>query len=450
MKSPLHEASILARYSLPLVITQVGIMTLGLVDIWMVGKLGSTALASVALGDLWVAGTLLVAMGVLLGIDPIVSQAHGARDGRRIALALQQGVVLALVLSVPLTVAWLLTERILVGISGDAEISREAHGYVEAQLFSIAPHFVFVVLRQYLVGRAILTPTIWVVVIANLFNLLANWALIFGNLGFPALGVNGAGIATGLTRVLMMIALLVWIVAFRLYRGAWAPWSRASFSLRGLRRILGFGLPVFAQVGLEVWAFVLAGFFASHLGARELASHTIVLRLASLSFMVPLGISIACVTRVGNLIGAGERLQAQRSAWVALAIGTGVMGISATIFILFREWLPEQFTRDPEIIALSASILPVAAAFQLFDGAQVVGCGVLRGMGNTVPAAVFSLLSYYGIALPFGWWLTFHRGVGLPGIWWGLCIGLGAVSVLLLYWIGRRGPARAVPARVEA
>jgi MATE family multidrug resistance protein len=442
MHSALREAVTLIRYAFPLVVTQLGMMALGVVDIWMVGRLGREELAAVALGDLWVSGTLIVGVGVLLGIDPVVSQAHGARDGARAAVATQQGIVLALIITLPLSVLWAFAGDVLGALGGEGVPVEAAHRYVVVQIFSIAPHLVFMVLRQYLVGRAILRPSVWVVVVANLVNVFANWVLIFGHLGFPALGIEGAGIATGLTRWAMLAILVAWIMGFRLHADAWVPFGRQAFDLRGMARVLVLGVPVGVQIGLEVWAFVLAGFLASWLGPLELASHTIVLRLASLSFMVPLGISFASVTRIGNLIGAGKRQEAQRSAWIALALGGGVMLVSAATFTLLSEWLPAQFSSDARVIALAASILPVAAAFQLFDGAQVVGCGILRGMGNTLPAAVFNLIAYYVLALPVGAWLTFSLEIGLAGIWWGLCLGLGAVSVLLVGWIWRSGPAR--------
>ena len=158
--------------------------------------------------------------------------------------------------------------------------------------------------------------------------------------------------------------------------------------------------------------------------------------------MVPLGISIASVTRVGNLLGAGERVAAQRAAWVALAMGAGVMGVSAISFVVLRGVLPRAYTNDPEVIVVAASLLPVAAAFQLFDGIQVVGGGVLRGMGRTRPAAWFNLLGYYVLGLPLALYLAFETAMGVAGIWWGLSLGLLVVAALMIAWVGARGPAR--------
>ena len=155
---------------------------------------------------------------------------------------------------------------------------------------------------------------------------------------------------------------------------------------------------------------------------------------------MPLGIALAAVTRVGNLIGAGQPAEADRAAWVAFGLGGGVMALSGLAFFFGRAWLPTLFTHDPVVIAATTAILPVVAAFQVFDGLQVVGGGVLRGMGQTRPAAIANLLGYYVLALPLGWWLAFRAGLGVVGLWWGLALALAIVALLLLGYVRWRGP----------
>lgn len=437
------ETRTIAALAAPLIVTQIGAMMLGVVDLLMVGSLGREALAAASLGVVWTMGTSVVGMGVVLGIDPLLTQAHGAGDGRAVGLALQRGLVIALIAGLPLLLLWSWTEPALLLVGQSPALARLADTYVQVQLPSALAFLGFVAVRSWLQGRGVVAPVLWVTLIANLLNVLFNWVLIWGHLGFPALGIVGAGIATSITRSLMLILLVLIVWRARLYTGAWQPWSRAAVDPAGLAEVLRHGIPIGIQFGLEVWAFQVATLLAGWLGDAQLAAHTIALNLASLAFMVPLGIAMAAVTRVGNLIGAGDRQAAQHAAWVALAMGAGVMTVSALAFVGLRHALPGVYTDDPVVLVFAATILPVAGAFQLFDGTQVVGGGVLRGMGRTRPAAVFNLLGYYVLGLPVGWWLAFRTDMGLPGLWWGLTIGLATVAAMLLAWIAARGPAHA-------
>jgi MATE family multidrug resistance protein len=437
----------LARLAAPVVATQLGTMMLGVVDALMVGRLGKEALAAASLGNVWVIGTMLVGMGLVLGMDPLVSQAHGARDRRRLGLAAQQGLAVALVVSLPTMLALAFTREGLLLLGQRPALAEMAHGYAVRQVPGVPAFLAFIALRQYLQNRGIVTPAMWVAVAANGVNAAANWLLIFGNWGLPALGVNGSALATSLTRIFMVFALALWIRGRRLHEGAWIPWTREALRPRALVEVVRFGLPVAVQFGLEVWAFQFSTLMAGRLGAAALAAHAIVLNMASVSFMVPLGISIGTAARVGNLIGENRPAAAQRSAWIAMGMAATAMALSALLFVALRDALPRLYTPEVAVLGLGAGLLPIAAAFQLFDGLQVVGNGVLRGMGRTVPAAVFNLVGFYLLALPAGWFLTFRAGLGVAGVWWGLCIGLGTVAILLVGWIAVRGPSH-VDARV--
>lgn len=422
----------------PVVATQLLSMTLGVVDTVMLGHDSTEALASSALGRVWVFGIVVIGQGILMGVDPRISQGHGARDPRRIGLAVQGGIALALLLAVPLAIATLFTGEVLAAFGVDPELARLAGEYAVPQVYGIPFYLLFYVQRSWLQGRGLMRPALWVVLIANVVNAIANWALIFGHLGFEPHGVEGAGYATAFTQVFMCLALAGFMRAFHLYRGAWIAWSRDAFG--EVREVLRVGLPLGAQFGLEVWAFQGATLMAEHLGAVPVAGHTIVLNLASISFMVPLGISIGTSTRVGNLIGAGQWEQAELAGRAAMILGVLVMTIFALVFIVFREALPRLYGADPAVVAAAAAILPVAAAFQLFDGLQVVAGGVLRGMGRTRILAAVHLVAFYLLGLPLAYELAFRRGLGLEGVWWGLCLGLGAVAFALTAWVLRFGP----------
>jgi MATE family multidrug resistance protein len=422
----------------PAALTQLGWMAIGVVDALMLGRVGVHELDAASLGNLWLWGTTILGMGLVFGMDPIVARAHGAGDPRRIAHALQQGVVLALAVSVPLGLSWFWAEEVLLALGQSAALARDAETYVLIQLPGLPTFLVFCALRQYLQGRGIVAPALWITLIANLVNVAGNWALIWGHLGLPALGLSGAALASTVTRVFLLVGLVVWVRRFALHEHAWMPWTRAAIEPAGLREISAYGVPVALQYGLETWAFQAVSVMAGWLGEVPLASHTIVLNMASLTFMVPLGISIGAATRVGNLLGAGHRAAARRSAFLALALGAGVMSVAALAFVTLRHELPAFYSDDAAVVAGAAAILPIAAAFQLFDGTQVVGGGLLRGMGRPRPAVVFNLLGYYLLGLPLAGLLAFGLDLGLPGLWWALCVALGTVAACLVVWIRRR------------
>jgi multidrug resistance protein, MATE family len=436
------EARVLGRLAWPIVLTQIAMMSLGVVDLLMVGDVGVEALGAVALGNIWKIGTAMIAMGFVLGMDPFVSQAYGARDEVGMALALQRGIVLAFAVSLPVCVLWLFTEDVLLLCGQDPGIAREAHEYVLVQLPSIPFYLVFCALRSWLQGRGILLPMLFVALLANVIDAFLNWVLIFGHLGAPALGVIGAGITTGFGQVLMPLAMLVLIRFGKLHEGAWRAWSRAAFDPRALAAILKVGVPIGLHFAAEIWGFQIVSLWAGWLGTSELAATTIVLNLASLSFMLPLGVGLATVTRVGNLIGEKRHDDAQTAAWSALALGAGVMALCALAFWTLRDVLPRAYTSELAVIEICAATLPIAAAFQLFDGTQVVAAGVLRGMGTTKPTAIANLAGYYVLGLPLGWWLAFELDLRVPGLWWGLAAGLACVALSLLAWVAVRGPAR--------
>jgi MATE family multidrug resistance protein len=439
------EATGLLRFAAPTILSQLGTMMLGVVDTIMVGHVNADAMAAAALGNSFVMGTLIVGHGIVLGVDPIATQAHGANDGERLARALQHAIFVGLLASLPIAFLWLFTEDVLGLFGQNPALAAEAHRYALAQLPGIPAYLVYAALQQYLRARGHLWPTFLVVVAGNGVNAFLNWVLIFGKLGAPELGIVGAALATGFTRIFLAVSLAIWIRVARFHAGAWVPWDRRSFDRAGLREIVRYGWPSALHLGLEFWAFALSTLLAGGLGTMELSGHSIVLNLASLAFMVPLGLSIAVTTRVGNLIGAGDSLGAQRAAHVALGLVALLMLAIALAFVVGRELLPTAYTDEGGVIACATAVLPIAAAFQLFDGLQVVGGGILRAMGRPRATAVFNFFGYYILGVPLGYALAYHTSEGLGGIWWGLCLGLAVVAVSLVLWIRARGPATVAP-----
>lgn len=431
------ELRTLFGLSAPIAAAQVGMMTMGVIDTMMVARIGAPELAAVAIASTWAWSSGSLAQGIIHGMDPLVSQAHGAGDHEGVALALQRGLVIASSISIPLAMLWLATADVLTLLGQDPEVAELAGAYMLARLPSALGFNLFVAARQYLSGRTLTRPAMWVMFVCNALNVLLNWLLIFGHWGFPALGLIGAGIATGLTNVLLPLMLWIWILRFRLHEGAWRPWDRRSFDLSGLTRHAVLGLPVGVQMALEANAFTVAMIFVGWMGVFELGAHQIVINMASFTFMVPLGVSIGASARAGNLIGSRDARQLRVACRTGFLMGGGVMAIAAVSFIVFREALPRLYGADPAVVALAATLLPIAGAFQIADGVQVVGAGLMRGMGRPQAGAVVNLIGFYAVGLPLAYLLAFPLGLGIAGIWWGLAAGLGGVAAMLVIWVGR-------------
>ena len=429
------ELLLLCRLSAPIALTQVGLMMTGVVDTLMVARLDVESLGASALGNMWQWSWMSLGVGLVMGIDPMISQAHGRGDGPATALALHRGVLAGLLMSVPISAAQLLTEPGLLLLGQAPAVAARAAEDNLLKLPTVPCFLVFSALRAYLQGRTLMAPATWAMWITNAFNVLFNWALIFGHLGMPALGLAGAAIASSLTTFMLPVVLVLWVRRYRLHEGAWRPWDRTSFSLSGLAEIFRLGGPVGIQMALEAWAFSASTFMAGWISVEALGAHQVVLNMAALAFMLPLGISMAAATRTGNLIGLQDRPGMRRSVWLSIGLGAAAMCASSFAFVTLRDVLPRLYTDDRGVVVLAAQILPLAGAFGIADGIQVVSGGVLRGMGRPNAAAVINLLGYYGLALPLAYGLGFVRGQGLTGIWSALVVGLVIVAAAMMAWV---------------
>jgi MATE family multidrug resistance protein len=431
------ELRALFALSWPATVTQVGLMLIGVVDTLVAARLGTDALAAASLAHNWQWSIMSLGMGAVMGTDPMISQAHGRGDGQAAALALQRGLVVAALGSVAVGVALALTGPALRALGQPAHIAELAGRYNLLRLPTVPCFLLFTAYRQFLQARGQMGPVTWLIYAANVLNALLAWALVFGHLGAPALGLDGAAHAGSLTSAALVAGLWASVRVLKLGHGAERAWDRASFSAAGVLEVLRIGVPVGIQMWLEAFAFAFASFMVGWIGVDEVGAHQIAINLASLTFMVPLGISMGASARIGNLIGARDAAAMRRAVGVALATGAGVMTFSALSFTLLRAELPRLYTSEAALVLLAAQILPLAGAFQLSDGTQVVAAGVLRGMGRPQAAAVVNLVGYYALALPLGYVLAFPFALGLRGVWIGLTVGLVAVSAALLYWVRR-------------
>lgn len=434
----MDEVKALLRLAWPAILGQLGLMSMGLVDLWLVGPLGKEATAAVGLGNTVSFGTFLLCMGVVHGADPLVAQAYGADRPRTAGTAAARAAVVALLLAVPVLVVHLAGAPLLRLLGQPESVVPLAADYLQALCPGIVPMLLWHATRQLLQGKGVLLPTTITILAANLLNVVAVGALIGGWGPVPALGVFGAGLGTSIVRTAMLLAL----VAITLPHLREALPDDVVFDVRTLVRVAGETLPVSLQIGLEVWAFNAGYVLAGLLGDTQAAAHTVAMGAASTSFMVPLGISAAAATRVGNLVGAGRDWR--RAGRTAVGLGALAMSVPAVIFLTMPTAIARIYATDADVIALVGIILPIAALFQLFDGTQVVSFGVLRGLGDLRVPALFNVVGYWFAGLPLAGVLIFGLGWGLPGMWVGYTCALAIVATLLVARLLRHGRATLV------
>jgi MATE family multidrug resistance protein len=428
--SPLRQ---LTQLALPIVAVNLGQMLMSVVDTLMVGRISAEAIAAVALGTLFFFAAAISGEGILLALDPLISQAVGAGDGVGQARGLQRGIVLAVLLTVPAALFLLVSPPLMVALRQPEGVVPLARAYVWILIPGVLPFYLFIALRQTLQAMGRVRPVLLTMLAANLLNVALNYLLIFGKLGLPALGVAGSAWATTLSRW-FMVGVLAW-VAWPLLKPLVQPWQPESRDPAPLRRMAWLGLPIAGQRMLEYLTFGLTALAMGWIGTSALAGHQIALNLAAVSYMIPLGIGGAGAVLVGRAVGAGSPAQARRFALLAMVLGGGVMVVGGAAFIALPGALARLYTSDPRAMAVATTLLPLAGAFAVFDGLQAVGLGVLRGLADTRVPMLINLLGYWAIGLPAGIILAFPLGMGAAGLWWGLVIGLGVVALLLIYRI---------------
>jgi MATE family multidrug resistance protein len=449
MPSSFHELRAESRpmlsLALPVVLAELGWMSMGVVDTMMVGRVGAEAIGAVSIGRALFFTVFIVGLGLLLGLDTLVSTAYGAGRLADCHRSLLHGAYLSFALALPLALIMRGASRFLEPWGIDPRVLDSALPYIRAVSWSVLPLLLYTAFRRYLQGVSRVRPVMIALCSANFVNVAANWILIFGKLGAPALGAQGAGWATCISSW-YMAAFLLWAIVLH-DREAGGGLLRTSLRLdpARIRQLLGLGIPAAGHLLLEVAIFATATALAGRLQPTWLAAHQIALIAASVTFMVPLGISSAGAVRVGQALGRRDPEGARRAGWTALVFGAGFMLAAAVTFIVVPRPLVRLFTSDPLVIAAGASLLVVAAFFQIFDGLQVVATGALRGAGDTRTPLLSNLVGYWVLGLPVGYYLCFVRGLGAVGLWIGLLIGLAVTGVsLVLVW--HRKARRFLPA----
>lgn len=422
----------MTRLAAPVVMSELGWMAMGVVDTIMVGHWSATAMGAVSIGGVLFYTVAVIGMGTLLGLDTLVAQSFGAGDVADCHHSLLNSVYLCVPLSVALMSLTWMSASLLLRFGIDSGVLAETIPYLRALSWSTFPLLLFFAFRRYLQGMNLVHPVMFALVSANLMNFAGNWVFVYGHLGARAMGAEGSGWSTCVSRVYMALVLLAYIVYHdRRYETGLAGGPLAP-DLTRIGKLARLGLPAALQMAFEVGVFAVVTALIGRLGPDALAAHQIAMNLASLTYMVPLGIGAAAAVRVGQALGRGDRAAATRSGWTAVLLGGSFMSLAGVVFVTLPRPIIRGYTSDPNVLGAGVSLLAVAAAFQLFDGVQAVTTGALRGAGDTRTPMICHLLSYWGLGLPLGYWLGFHMKLGAVGLWIGLCLALVVIGVALL------------------
>lgn len=421
--------------ALPLIAGQVGQMLMGVADTVMIGRVGVVPLAASTFANTLLMVPFLFGVGLLTSISIRVAQGRGGERHDDVKHALRHGTWLALGYGI-----------VVVGMIGSLlpwlgnfgqpeEVVVAVPKYLLLAAISLVPAMVSMGWKNY--GDALNRPWVpfWILLSGVVFNVFLNWIFIYGNLGMPTLGLEGAGWATLIARSAVVVALYFWLMLSPAVK-EWAPqhwwgrWKKGEF-----RVLCGLGVPIGFQLLAEVGSFAAASLMIGTLGVVALAAHQVALTCASVSFMVPLGVAMAVTVRMGEASGgagkSGAYVRLRKILLGGWAYGLLFTGVSMTVFILSGRWLAEQIVMDPEVIHLATGLLVIAGVFQLVDGSQVISSSALRGMGDVVVPAWLGIFAYWGVAVPLSAYLAFSQGGGAYGVWWGLALGLGTAALLL-------------------
>jgi len=426
----------LVRLAVPIVTVQVGIMLMGTVDTVIVGHVSSRELAAASLGNLYFFGLAVFSMGTLWAIDPIVSQAMGARDQDAAALGIQRGMLLGVLLGLVTTVLCLPADVVLRALHQPADVVPRAAGFVWMSAPGLVPVLLSATLRQALQAMKHTRAIVGTILAGNLVNLALNWVFVFGHLGAPRMGAVGSALSSTIGRWVMLCLLL--LLSRRELGPMVRPWRREAWSARPLLRTLRIGLPIGAQSTVEFTTFAAISVFAGWFGADAIGGHQVAINLASLTYMVPMGIGGAAAVLVGHAIGEGDQPHARRVAGSALLCGATFMALSALVLLAFPGTFARAYTSVSGVIAVASSLIPIAGVFQVFDGTQVVAAGALRGAGDTRAAMLANVLGFWMVGTPVSLALGFAARGGVVGLWWGFVAGLAAVAVFLVLRVKRR------------
>jgi len=415
----------------PVIISQLGIIMMGVVDSVMVGRLGSVPLAAASLGNSLIFIILIIGIGCSIVVTPLVAILVGGKRYSECGIYFRQSLLINVVLSFLMLGIILLGVNFIRYLDQPPEVVEQAIIYMTIVGLSAIPLMIYQTYKQFIEGLSIMKPAMIIAILANIINAFANWVLIFGELGFPKLGIAGAAWATFSSRVFMAIAIIIYVMRNEKFKQYDVTLHFRGINFPIIKKILRLGLPSGFQYFFEVGAFSFAVVMIGWIGANELAAHQIAINLASISFMAVLGISQAASIRVGNAMGEQNITNVRKAGFTGIILGASIMSLAGLTFILLNNFLPTLYINDEKVISIASRLIIIAALFQLSDGTQAVGIGVLRGLTDVKGPTIITFVAYWIISLPIAYLLAFNFNLGVDGVWIGLLIGL-TVSAFLL------------------
>jgi MATE family multidrug resistance protein len=434
LKSQIRPVLVLA---LPLILAEVGWMSMGIVDTIMVGHMANPAFAisAVALGQVLYNTIAFGLAGILLGLDTYLAQSHGAGRFDEANRWLLHGLFLAAGLALTLILIIVCAPPVMLRLPIEHDVITGSISFLGALNWGTPALFLYFTLRRYLQAFNHVRPIAWALVTANLINIVGDWFLIFGHtwgpIHIPALGVTGAGLATSFSRCYLAVFMVLALLQIERRHNYGLRSVARHFEPTRIRRLALLGAPAGGQILVEIAVFGLVTFLIGTLGKLPLSGHEIALNCASFTFMVPYAISAAGAVRVGQALGRNNPHEAASAGWAAIALGAGAMACFSAVLLTFPHLIASSFTADPTVIAVTIPFLLVAAVFQFFDGLQITATGALRGAGNTHAGLIVHIIGYWIIGLPIGYFITFRLHRGAVGLWIGLCIGLVVAGTAL-------------------
>lgn len=417
--------------ALPVVITQIGFVMMGVVDSVMVGRIGDAPLAasSISVGFFFI--ITVVGLGIVMAMTPLVAIAVGSADREKCSVVFQQGIWVSFFTGVILNLITFFGAELIPYMDQPPEVAQLAVSYTQIISLSTIPMLIFTAYKQFIEGLSFTRPAMVVAILANFINVFCNWIFIYGNLGFEPMGLDGAGIATLGSRIFMLISLAIFVHKSSEFK----RYNLRIFPFKGIneigKEILRIGVPSGFQYFFEVGCFATAAFMVGWIGKDELASHQIALNVSSITYLACLGLSTAGTIRVGNALGAGDMSGVKKAGSIALFMGASFMIVAGLSFIMFNDLIPRLYTSDAEVVLFAPKLLMIAAFFQIFDGTQAIALGNLRGITDVKIPTVITFIAYWVIGLPSAYLLGFPLGLGTEGVWYGLSISLIASSLML-------------------